>query len=162
MQGKNVEKSVRNTEVGSVAAMPLIDLCTNHHPSCSFSLVSFTNCIRSALYRKCLFHILSPAQSVPLFLPHFSPARVSSPPCICSAMYCKWLCYALWPAYSAPPSLPLFSPMLVPSTSCIRSAMYRKWLYRQPHRRHWDRWIMMGTIGVCTGMVAYLLSVVSV
>uniref|UniRef100_A0A7R9VET4 Chloride channel protein n=1 Tax=Chlamydomonas euryale TaxID=1486919 RepID=A0A7R9VET4_9CHLO len=37
------------------------------------------------------------------------------------------------------------------------SASYRKWLYRQPHRREWDRWFIMGAIGMCTGLVAYLL-----
>jgi hypothetical protein len=30
----------------------------------------------------------------------------------------------------------------------------------QPHRRYWDRWLMMGTIGVVIGLVAYLLYVV--
>ncbi|KAG2489363.1 hypothetical protein HYH03_012193 [Edaphochlamys debaryana] len=39
------------------------------------------------------------------------------------------------------------------------SATYRKWLSRQPHRRFWDRWVMMGSIGVATGLVAYLLYV---
>ena len=38
--------------------------------------------------------------------------------------------------------------------------MYRKWLHRQPHRRGWDRWLMMGGIGVCTGLVAHALYVV--
>ncbi|EFJ51659.1 hypothetical protein VOLCADRAFT_56749, partial [Volvox carteri f. nagariensis] len=39
------------------------------------------------------------------------------------------------------------------------SATYRKWLARQatPHRRNWDRWVMMGSIGVATGLVAHLL-----
>ncbi|KXZ47515.1 hypothetical protein GPECTOR_35g953 [Gonium pectorale] len=40
------------------------------------------------------------------------------------------------------------------------SATYRKWLARQPHRRSWDRWVMMGSIGVATGLVAHLLYVV--
>ncbi|GLI66383.1 hypothetical protein VaNZ11_010174 [Volvox africanus] len=37
------------------------------------------------------------------------------------------------------------------------SATYRKWLARQPYRRSWDRWVMMGAIGVATGLVAHLL-----
>eukprot|EP00878_Enallax_costatus_P009157 GHUV01009572.1.p1 GENE.GHUV01009572.1~~GHUV01009572.1.p1 ORF type:complete len:712 (+),score=175.93 GHUV01009572.1:218-2353(+) len=37
------------------------------------------------------------------------------------------------------------------------SAVYRKWLARQPHRRFWDRWAMMGFIGISTGLVAYSL-----
>eukprot|EP00798_Chlamydomonas_sp_ICE-L_P007251 gene7251-362_t len=37
------------------------------------------------------------------------------------------------------------------------SAMYRKWLFRQPHRRLWDRWLMMGLIGTTTGLVGQLL-----
>ncbi|WIA10530.1 hypothetical protein OEZ86_000660 [Tetradesmus obliquus] len=40
------------------------------------------------------------------------------------------------------------------------SAVYRRWLARQPHRRAWDRWLMMGSIGVTTGLVAYSLYVV--
>ncbi|PNW78323.1 hypothetical protein CHLRE_09g402051v5 [Chlamydomonas reinhardtii] len=39
------------------------------------------------------------------------------------------------------------------------SATYRKWLARQPHRRSWDRWVMMGSIGVATGLVAHGLYV---
>jgi hypothetical protein len=31
----------------------------------------------------------------------------------------------------------------------------------QPHNRTWDRWLMMGSIGVATGLVAYCLYVVS-
>lgn len=30
----------------------------------------------------------------------------------------------------------------------------------QPHRRYWDRWFMMGSIGVSVGIAAYLLNVV--
>lgn len=37
------------------------------------------------------------------------------------------------------------------------SVVYRKWLARQPHRRSWDRWLMMGSIGSATGLVAYFL-----
>ncbi|MEW5318605.1 MAG: hypothetical protein WDW38_009815 [Sanguina aurantia] len=40
------------------------------------------------------------------------------------------------------------------------SAMYRKWLARQPHRRYWDRWAMMGAIGVTMGLLAHLLYMV--
>lgn len=32
--------------------------------------------------------------------------------------------------------------------------------FLQPHRRFWDRWVMMGGIGVTTGLVAYWLYVV--
>ena len=32
----------------------------------------------------------------------------------------------------------------------------------QPHRRHWDRWLMMGMIGILTGVVAHLLYLVGV
>eukprot|EP00879_Flechtneria_rotunda_P014208 GHRR01014845.1.p1 GENE.GHRR01014845.1~~GHRR01014845.1.p1 ORF type:complete len:327 (+),score=70.66 GHRR01014845.1:591-1571(+) len=32
--------------------------------------------------------------------------------------------------------------------------------YRQPHRRAWDRWLMMGAIGMTTGLVAYTLYLV--
>ena len=39
------------------------------------------------------------------------------------------------------------------------SAVYRKWLARQPHRREWDRWLMMGAIGLSVGLVAYALAV---
>lgn len=34
-------------------------------------------------------------------------------------------------------------------------------MFMQPHRRYWDRWLMMGGIGVTTGFVSYLLYVVS-
>lgn len=37
------------------------------------------------------------------------------------------------------------------------SGTYRKWLYKQPHRRDWDRWMMMGMIGICTGLAAHML-----
>ncbi len=30
----------------------------------------------------------------------------------------------------------------------------------QPHRRSWDRWVMMGSIGIATGLVAHLLNLV--
>ncbi len=42
------------------------------------------------------------------------------------------------------------------------SGMYRKWLHRQPHRRQWDSWLMMGIIGICMGLITHVLSVVSV
>lgn len=35
--------------------------------------------------------------------------------------------------------------------------MYRDWLSFQPHRRVWDRWFMMGSIGVTVGLTGYLL-----
>jgi hypothetical protein len=31
----------------------------------------------------------------------------------------------------------------------------------QPHNRAWDRWLMMGSIGVTTGLVGYCLYLVS-
>ncbi|KAK9804251.1 hypothetical protein WJX72_003440 [[Myrmecia] bisecta] len=37
------------------------------------------------------------------------------------------------------------------------SAVYRKWLAGQPHGRIWDRWFMMGSIGVSVGLIGYLL-----
>ncbi|CAD7698711.1 unnamed protein product [Ostreobium quekettii] len=37
------------------------------------------------------------------------------------------------------------------------SEVYREWLRSQPHRRTWDRWLMMGTIGAFTGFVGYCL-----
>lgn len=37
------------------------------------------------------------------------------------------------------------------------SSVYRKWLARQPHGRAWDRWLMMGSIGMTTGLVGYCL-----
>ncbi|KAG1669629.1 hypothetical protein FOA52_010789 [Chlamydomonas sp. UWO 241] len=42
------------------------------------------------------------------------------------------------------------------------SGTFRKWLYRQPHRRDWDRWVMMGMIGLSMGLVAnFLLSIIN-
>lgn len=35
--------------------------------------------------------------------------------------------------------------------------MYREWLSFQPHRRVWDRWFMMGSIGITVGLTGYLL-----
>ncbi|KAK9806419.1 hypothetical protein WJX73_004486 [Symbiochloris irregularis] len=37
------------------------------------------------------------------------------------------------------------------------SAVFRSWLARQPHKRQWDRWFMMGSIGVSVGLIGYLL-----
>lgn len=31
------------------------------------------------------------------------------------------------------------------------SEVYLEWLKRQPRRRNWDKWIMMGIIGLLTG-----------
>ncbi|KAK9853352.1 hypothetical protein WJX84_009701 [Apatococcus fuscideae] len=38
------------------------------------------------------------------------------------------------------------------------SAVYRTWLARQPHRRKWDRWFMMGSIGVVVGGIGFMLA----
>jgi chloride channel 7 len=35
------------------------------------------------------------------------------------------------------------------------SQVYRAWLAKQPHGRSWDRWAMMGAIGVSVGLLAY-------
>ena len=40
------------------------------------------------------------------------------------------------------------------------SVVYRKWLARQPHRRAWDRWFMMGSIGMTVGLAGYLLDLI--
>eukprot|EP00117_Sycon_ciliatum_P020983 scpid66345/ scgid0160/ Chloride channel protein D len=37
------------------------------------------------------------------------------------------------------------------------STSYKVWLRNQPQRFEWDRWVMMGMIGFCTGMVGFLL-----
>lgn len=37
------------------------------------------------------------------------------------------------------------------------SKVYKDWLTRQPSRLDWDRWIMMGLIGFCVGIVGFLL-----
>ncbi|ELU08671.1 hypothetical protein CAPTEDRAFT_215079 [Capitella teleta] len=37
------------------------------------------------------------------------------------------------------------------------SVVYKEWLRRQPARLDWDRWIMMGLIGVSIGVVYFLL-----
>lgn len=37
------------------------------------------------------------------------------------------------------------------------SQVYRAWLAKQPHGRSWDRWAMMGAIGVTVGLLAYSL-----
>ncbi|CAL8466168.1 g5704 [Coccomyxa elongata] len=37
------------------------------------------------------------------------------------------------------------------------SEVYRRWLTGQPHRRQWDRWFMMGSIGVTVGLIGYFL-----
>ena len=37
------------------------------------------------------------------------------------------------------------------------SQVYRAWLARQPHGRTWDRWAMMGAIGVSVGLIAYAM-----
>mmetsp|Transcript_13128 Transcript_13128/g.35103 ORF Transcript_13128/g.35103 Transcript_13128/m.35103 type:complete len:785 (-) Transcript_13128:79-2433(-) len=39
------------------------------------------------------------------------------------------------------------------------SAAYRKWLANQPHRRHWDRWLVMGLVGVSMGLLGHFLYV---
>ena len=35
--------------------------------------------------------------------------------------------------------------------------VYRNWLQQQPARLDWDRWLMMGLIGFCVGMLGFLL-----
>ena len=37
------------------------------------------------------------------------------------------------------------------------STVYRIWLREQPGRSDWDRWIVMGIIGVCVGMIGFFL-----
>ncbi|CAK0786046.1 hypothetical protein CVIRNUC_009259 [Coccomyxa viridis] len=37
------------------------------------------------------------------------------------------------------------------------SEVYRRWLATQPHRRQWDRWFMMGSIGIIVGIIGYFL-----
>jgi len=37
------------------------------------------------------------------------------------------------------------------------SALYKRWLSRQPYERQWDRWLMMGLIGLVTGLVGYVM-----
>jgi chloride channel 7 len=37
------------------------------------------------------------------------------------------------------------------------SQVYRAWLSKQPHGRSWDRWAMMGAIGVTVGFLAYCM-----
>ena len=37
------------------------------------------------------------------------------------------------------------------------SAVYKRWLSRQPYMRQWDRWLMMGLIGLSTGFVGYAM-----
>ncbi len=47
--------------------------------------------------------------------------------------------------------------------ACVRvcvCAAASRWLARQPHRRQWDRWVLMGLIGVTTGLVAHMLYLV--
>lgn len=37
------------------------------------------------------------------------------------------------------------------------SEVYRAWMSFQPHRRTWDRWFMMGSIGATVGLLGYCL-----
>ncbi|KAK9840815.1 hypothetical protein WJX81_006821 [Elliptochloris bilobata] len=37
------------------------------------------------------------------------------------------------------------------------SAVFRRWLAKQPHRRLWDRWFMMGSIGVTVALIGWAL-----
>ena len=37
------------------------------------------------------------------------------------------------------------------------SQVYLEWLKRQPRRRNWDKWVMMGIIGLLTGLTGFFL-----
>ena len=37
------------------------------------------------------------------------------------------------------------------------SQVYLKWLAEQPKRNNWDKWMMMGLIGVATGLTGFFL-----
>ena len=37
------------------------------------------------------------------------------------------------------------------------SEVYLEWLKRQPRRRNWDKWVMMGLIGFLTGITGFFL-----
>ena len=37
------------------------------------------------------------------------------------------------------------------------SKVYRNWLQQQPARLDWDKWLMMGIIGVSVGLLGFLL-----
>ncbi len=35
------------------------------------------------------------------------------------------------------------------------SRVYRQWLSAQPFKRYWDRWLMMGAIGITVGAIGF-------